>query len=339
LENVLAPMQVPFPELTDLRLSTFYSWDATPPAIPDSFLGGSAPRLRHFSLHGIRFPGLPNLLLTATHLIELRLTIPDSGYISPKAMAALLSALSSLRILSLEYRFRQSGTASGWESQTSPLPKRSILPTLDNFFFKGATEYFEDLVTRIDTPQLDRMHITLFSQIGTPRLAQFINRTSLTAGDKARVEFHHLRATVELPARVGNLHIMICTKPDQQLSSVAQVCNPLHSLSTVEGLCIGDRNSWLVWKDDAVENTLWLQVLLPFPAVKNLYLSKVFAPGIAAALKELVGHRILEVLPSLQNIFVEGLEPSGPLQEMIGQFVASRQLSDHPIAVSDWDRE
>jgi hypothetical protein len=46
--------------------------------------------------------------------------------------------------------------------------------------------------------------------------------------------------------------------------------------------------------------------------VKNLYLSKEFAPGIAAALQELVGARITEVLPSLQNIFVEGLEPLGP---------------------------
>jgi hypothetical protein len=35
---------------------------------------------------------------------------------------------------------------------------------------------------------------------------------------------------------------------------------------------------------------------------------------------------------------VEALEPSGPLQENIGQFVAARQLSDQPVAISDWDR-
>ncbi|KAN0105348.1 hypothetical protein V8E52_011107, partial [Russula decolorans] len=40
--------------------------------------------------------------------------------------------------------------------------------------------------------------------------------------------------------------------------------------------------------------------------------------GIAAALQELVGARITDVLPSLQNIFMEGLESSGPLQESIG---------------------
>ena len=97
-----------------------------------------------------------------------------------------------------------------------------------------------------------------------------------------------------------------------------------------------------VWQNTALEDTvpsLWLQLLLPFTAVKNLYLSKEFAPGIAAALQELVGSRITEVLPSLRNIFVEGLKPSGPLQESIGQFVAARQLSGDSgdsIAISDW---
>jgi len=71
-----------------------------------------------------------------------------------------------------------------------------------------------------------------------------------------------------------------------------------------------------------------------FPAVKNLYLSKEFAPGIAAALQEIVG---TEALPSLRNIFVKGLEPSGPFQENIGQFVAARELSGHSITISVWD--
>jgi len=79
---------------------------------------------------------------------------------------------------------------------------------------------------------------------------------------------------------------------------------------------------------------LWLELLLPFPAVKNLYLSKDLALGIAVALKEIVG---TEVLPSLQNIFVKGLELSGPFHENIRQFVAARELSGHSITISDWD--
>jgi hypothetical protein len=111
----------------------------------------------------------------------------------------------------------------------------------------------------------------------------------------------------------------------------------LHPLSTVEDLYIGCVLPRLVWRNDAIENTLWLQLLIPFTTVKNFYLCVVIAPRIAAALQGLVGGRITEVLPSLQNIFVERLEPSGPFQENIGQFISARQLSGHPIAVSDWD--
>ena len=342
LEKVMAAMQVPFPALTDLWL---YLYDEALSAIPDSFLGGSATSLRIFTLRGIPFPGLPKVLLSATHLDTLWLyNIPHSGYISPEAIVTLLSVLSSLRTLSLKFLSPQS--RPDWQSRSLPSPKRSILPTLSRLDFKGITEYLEELVTRIDTPQLDQMLIIFFNQIDfdCPRLAQFINCTpTLRALDEAHVQLFDSTACVNLRYRTSqsvfdDLTIAIsCREPDWQLSSIEQVCNfSLHPISTVEVLCIDRRYSQLVWKDDGIENTLWLELLLPFTAVKNLYLSKEFAAGIAATLEELVGSRITEVLPRLQNIFVEGLEPSGPFQKSIGRFVAKRQLSDHPIAISDW---
>jgi hypothetical protein len=313
LEEVLAAMQVPFPELTDLELR---SDRKTMPVVPDSFLDGSAPRLRLFTLHGIPFPGLPKLLFSANHLVRLWLyDIPHSGYISPEAMVALLSVLSSLTTFYLKFQSPQS--RPDWETRRPPPPKRS------------------------DTPRLNRMNIYFFNQIDfdTPLLAQFINRTvKLKAHDKARVLFRDDFALVGLLP--GNLQIEIsCREPDWQLSSIEQICNSsLHPLSTAEDLYIDHQYSELVWMDDAIENSLWLQLLLPFTALKNLYLSKEFAPGIAAALQGLVGDRIPEVLPSLQNIFVKGLDPSGSFQGIIGQFVAARQLSNHPIAISDWEK-
>jgi hypothetical protein len=89
------------------------------------------------------------------------------------------------------------------------------------------------------------------------------------------------------------------------------------------------------WKDD-IENGLWLQLLLPFTAVKNLYLSEEIALRIGPALQELAEGRTTGVLPALQNIFLDGLEPSGPVQEGIGKFVAARQVASRPIAVSSW---
>jgi hypothetical protein len=251
-------------------------------------------------------------------------------------MVALLSGLSSLRIFSLQFKSRPD---SGWESQS--LPKRSILPVLTRLDFRGDTEYLEDLVTRIDTPQLHEMHITLVNQIAfdCPQLAQFINRSPiLRAHEKAYVQFDDHTTSVELLAQSRTLKIEIISRePDEQLSFIRQICNSsLGPLSTVEVLYIADRLSLRIWENATIGNTLWLQLLLPFTAVRNLYLSKEYAPGIAAALQELVGGTASGVLPSLQNIFVEGLKPSGLLQENFGQFIAARQLSDHPIAISAW---
>jgi hypothetical protein len=342
-EEVLAAMQVPFPELTNLR---FYSYGETPPVIPDSFLGGSASRLRRLTLDGISFPGLPGLLFSANHLVDLTLSgIPHSGYITPEAIVALLSVLSSLE--SLYLKFRSPESRPDLESRSLPPLKRSILPALHEFRFKGVIEYLEDIVTFIDAPQLKIFYIVFFNQIDfdCPRLIQFINCTpTLRPCDEAHAQYDDYFARVTLPSRprtLESLEILIsCREPDWQLSSIEQVCNSsLHPLSTVEDLYIKHQYSQLVWKDAAIENTLWLELLLPFTAVKNLYLCKELAPGIAAALRELVAGRITEVFPSLQNIFVEGLrvEP-GPMQENIGEFAAGRWDSGHPIAIFVWDR-
>ena len=335
LENVSAAMQAPFPELTVLWLSLH---GETSPVISDSFLGESAPRLRYVTLDGIPYPGLPKALLSANHLVDLVLSnIPHSGYFSPEAMVASLSVISRLESLSLEFRSPQ--PRPDWETRRSPPPKRFILPTLENLIFKGVTEYLEILVTFVDAPRLAHFQITFFNQIDfdIPRLSQFINRTPpLRNRDEAHVQFDDRSAGILF----GTLQIsVLCREPDWQVSSIEQVCSSsLHPASTVEYLYIERRHLPLVWKEDAIEDTLWLQLLFPFIRVKNLYLSKEFAPIIAAALQELVGGGITEVLPGLQNIFIEQLrvEPSGPFLKSLEQFAAMRQLSNHPVTISDW---
>jgi hypothetical protein len=94
LETLSAAMQVPFPELTSLDLWSFGGEEL----LPDSFLGGSAAHLRFLRLYRIPFPGLPKLLLSATHLVTLQLLeIPHSGYIPPEAMFTVLSTLTRLQ--------------------------------------------------------------------------------------------------------------------------------------------------------------------------------------------------------------------------------------------------
>jgi hypothetical protein len=338
----IAAMQEPFPELTLLRLS---SDGETVPVLPDSFLGRSAPRLRHFVLEGIPFPGLPELLLSATHLVTLHLVnIPHSGYISPEAIVTALSTLTSLEALSLEFQSPRSHP--NLASRRTPLMTRTVLPVLRQFFFKGVCEYLDDLVARIDAPRLNYLKITFFNDIifDAPQLIQFISRAPTLKGlDNARVGFEDCVVGVTFTSQTsghGLLQVEIsCRELDWQVSSLCALRLPPHSTSEDFYLYLYQPSfSAPHGQEDNIENTVWLELLRPFTTVKNLHLSKEFAPDIMAALQELVEGRTAEVLPALQNIFLEELLPSGPVQEGIGKFVAARQLSGHSVTVSLWEK-
>ena len=346
LEDVLAAMQVPFPELTDLQLS---SRDGMVSSLPDSFLGGSVPRLQSLSLSRIPFPGLLKLLLSAPHLVHLRLfNIPHSGYFSPEAIVAVLSTLTSLEGLGLV--FESPLSRPDWAHRRLPPPTRSVLPVLTSFSFTGVCEYLEDIMTCISAPQLDRLSITLFNQIvfETLQFIQFISRSPISETfENAAVVFSKNGAMVRLSSQTSGYksgHVtlemsILCIELDWQVSSMEQVCTScLPPLSMLEDLYIYESPSQPVWKDN-IENTLWLELLQPFTSVKNLYLSEEFALRIVPALRELVGAGTTEVLPTLQNIFLEELQSSGTVQEDIQQFVATRQVTGHPIAVFRWDRD
>ena len=340
-------MNKPFPELTDLELNVLY--DKPGPILPDSFLGGTTPRLRSLYLGGFPFLGLPKLLLSATHLVYLLLhNIPPFGYIPPEAMATTLSALTSLASLLLQFRSPRPRPALE-SRRLPPTPlTRSILPSLTRILFKGVSEYLEEMLARVDAPRLDNLDITFFNEIVfiTPQFFHFISRrATLRAPEKGRIAFSDRDVMVKFPSQTSDyrtLSVKIpCTASGWQLSAVEQVCtSSLPPIPTLEDLYILEFPSRRPhWQDD-VESALWLELLRPFVAVKNLYISEEFVPRIAPALEELVGVRTTEVLPALENIFLAGLPPSGPLQERIEKFVAARQLISHPVAVSRlWDPE
>jgi hypothetical protein len=342
-EKISAAMQVSFPKLTVLALTSYEKMTI----VPDSFLGGSAPRLRWLVLEGIPFPGLSKLLLSATHLVTLYLgNIPHSGYISPEEMVTALSTLTSLGSLSLHFTSPRS--CPDQASRHLPQLTRTVLPFLSMLTFNGASEYLEDFVARIDAPRLLRLRMTFFNDLvfDIPQSVQFIRRTpSFETLKKACVFFESAAARVILTSVTSptsvyeNLEVgILCKESDWQVSSLEQVfTSSLLPLPTLEDLYIHEHpHSHPHWQDN-IENTLWLELLQPFTTVKNLYLSKEFAPRVLPVLQELVGERTTKVLPTLQNILLEELEPSGPIQKAIEQFVAARQVTGHPIAVSRWD--
>jgi len=84
----------------------------------------------------------------------------------------------------------------------------------------------------------------------------------------------------------------------------------------------------------------WLELLDPFVSVKSLYIADRLGLLLAPVLEKLTGERVAEVLPALQNLFIQDLWPQEEfVQKTITSFVSARQLYDHPIVVQCWEKE
>jgi len=318
-------LEGPFPKLTSLRLWELF--DQNGPVLPDLFLSGPAPRLRELWLYGVTFPALEKLLMSTHDLVNLTISsIPRSGYISPEAMVTCVSALTRLESLKLQFRFPRSW-AGGANRHPPPLT-RVVLPALALLWFKGDSEYLEDIVSRIDAPALNNTQIQFFNQLlfDTPLLCHFIGRTeTLKTPHLSHITFSSYRVLVNLFERKGTddhkaLELGILCRPSEwQLSSLTEVCSsslPPLLAPTLEHLVMyEDQNSLPQWQDD-MENTQWIELLQPFTSVRNLELSGKLVLG------ELTGERVTEVLPALQTISLPGPQPTGPIQGAIVQFIA-----------------
>ncbi|KAI0288135.1 hypothetical protein BC826DRAFT_710966 [Russula brevipes] len=198
-EEVLAKMQVPFPELTHLVLSGNAYMRVLP--LPDSFLGGSAPRLRTLRLICVPFLELPNLVLSASDLVDLSLTrVPRMGYISPASMVACLSSLNRLKSLELKY-FAFPPNLPPPDQPLRPPLTRVVLPALTSLTFAGTAKYSEGFFARIDTPVLNQLDMDFILEpvFDIPYFKQFIGRAKNLKPSKAATL---LMASSEAPSYI-----------------------------------------------------------------------------------------------------------------------------------------
>ena len=337
LETLVTVLHKPLPVLTSFSL---HSTDQSVPVLPETFLGGSVPRLKSFHLSGIPFPSFPKFNLHFTHIYALYLNdIPNSGYISPKVMATCLTTLPHLEVLSIGFR----SPPSGLLQLSPPQLTRAALPALSSLAFSGASEYFEDFVARIDTPRLSWLRTTFFMDLifDIPRLRNFIDRTEgLKLPNQARIEFSG--QTIEIVFAQFRFSLAIkCERLDWQLSSITQIFSEqLPLLSHVEQLEL-DELSHLgsEWIDDPdMDSSQWLELFRLFVAAQSLHVSERLVSPVARALQDLTAQMATEVLPVLRSLFLEGLQPSGPVHEAIKSFDSTRQLSQQPVLIQRWER-
>ena len=337
LEKLAAVMQEPLPALTGLHLQ---SLDEMGLVVPNTFLGGAAPRLRFFAMEGIAFPALHKLVDHTTHLTKLWLQrIPEAGYIEPEVMAACLTALPKLEELHLGF---QSPPSRPLQVHPPP-PTRTVLRALTYVGFRGDSTYLENLIGRISAPNLDSLNIWFFMDLGLaiPQLYNFITSAErLKLLKRAYMELYPWSTRITLGSSTSLDLGTSCDRLEQRVSWMARLCNELSDIiSHVECLEIkGDADSQ-VELPDGIESVQWLELFRTFIAVQGLYVSKKLGPLVADALQELTQDSATEMLPLLRRLSLGGLRPCGSVEYLIEPFVAARRLSDRPVAVEGWEQD
>jgi hypothetical protein len=341
--SIATAMQEPFPMLTQLYLTS----SPLPPGeyeldLPAGFLGGSAPCLQAIGLTRISYPALPTLLLSTKDLVKLDLSnIPSTSEISPEAMVASLVALPKLETFVmkfLSYNFRP-------DPSRPPPVTRNILPALVFFVFRGASEYLEDLVGRIDGPRLNHISITTWYRPVGFQVAQLSRFIDDSVGPKlvncrhAKVSFsypYHSAVTLNLyhrpddpdpdrPPIITYENINWRANPTSQVFSQfpATLSNVIHLQVT----CHPDTDRY-IFQHQSVD------FLHQFSAVQTLLVTWELVEPIALMLEHLSEVMVTKMLPSLKLIC---FCCEGPVQ--VKRFVAARRHSNRPVTVVNTRKE
>jgi len=331
LERLVTAMQEPLIGLTKLTLESNI-YEMTGIILSQAFFNVSAPNLRSFSASGISFPSLPNFITSARNLVDLHLEyIPTFGYIVPEVIVASLTALPNLKQLSIGFDYDPHHRPI---PGNPPPPSRAVFPALTFFSFDGFNKYLEDLVARIDTPLLNKLHLTFRDPIRHHhQLYQFFARTeSIQLFNRAQVVFYGSSCKIILEGPSFDLEV--CSSEfTTSMPMMWRVRRRFLSLvACVERLDVRSTHSTLAIPGDLTPAQL-LELFRQFSAVQSLYVSANMNRLVVSALNKSTGDMAKKVLPALREVFLERLEPSGSLWEGIQQFVTARQHSDHPVAI------
>ncbi|KAH9971259.1 hypothetical protein BGW80DRAFT_1460769 [Lactifluus volemus] len=332
------------------RIVTARQWEESFPALrsltlgslgpkiflPDTFLNGSTPCLQTLTLSDISFLSLPRILSSTSDLTWLLLLdIPNSGYIPPETMATSLSAQPKLK--SLIIMFKIPAPHDERRNLPVPPPTRIVLPALTSITFFGESEYFEVLAARFDAPLLDDFTIAFSDQpvFDIPQTVRFFSHlaslshslTLLFELPKSGIISFHSNATTPQRHKL----VICCDDPDRQVISVTRICSQIPAHSSVKSLSIECDS-----RIDDINSTQWLQLFHLFPSVQSLQIPVHLEPSIASALERPTEESLAdaEVFPSLHSLSIVGNQSGETVQQPIQSFVAARQHSGHPVAVS-----
>jgi hypothetical protein len=336
LERFLKAMRHPFPALESLVLGCLGKWNHD---LPNTFLQGSAQRLRRLKLAGVTLSSLSQLLSSTTGLIDLDLDIDTMFCPSPAAsLPTYLRCMPSLRCLALaeSYPIPFNGIRS------VPITEKEDIISLSKltcFHFSGYRIHLEGLLARLAAPSLQDVHIRLYDRPPTPpilHLPRFIRDVERPAFS-AEFEFVGPWPPIFVLQSVG--------EPPLRLIALKNILAILRTLSdmtaTVEDLLFTHSSQTISRRPLARQHFPWRTLLGQFRNVKILRLRHKVVLHVAEFFRQRGEKGALNLLPTLERI---ELHPGGHdalfsesvracVLNSFQPFVAARERVGRPVYV------
>ena len=304
LHKIFSSVKGPFPILETLQL--FCSFDSGPCINPSRF---EAPKLRHLQLSNLTIlsPSTQSQLLfkNASYAASRRSIVTFSlGEITttPAALSAGLASMPCLKVLKIGVAFsirtaRTNRMERHLLTGDKPEPASLNFGELEEFEYKGTSDYLEAIAARITAPFLKKLSVEIFNAVYLPNfttfkhLSQRISKIVDLSFQFARVRFKEGFSIAmdhnELSTGRGAFELIFKHRvyyPDLNIGLVANICRVLAPKpSTVQSLLLdgGVRTNW----DPSQDREGWRELLRVFKNIKTLRVTGRFVELLNEALK------------------------------------------------------
>ena len=331
LLKISTQFRAPFPALEYLRLEVEYQEAESPPTLPVGFLGGSVSRLCHIHLIGVASPIFPlPLLSSARDLVSLQLSsVSRSAYFSPETLSIGLSTTTRLKLLCIDFLPFASDVFGETGSEGRLPTARAILPVLTKFYFYGDSAYLADLISRIDSPILERPPKQ--SGLGTLQLSQLSSRPNpvwiVPIHQSILLFEEHIFFVNQFHPYPRQNECVLGITSEVMMGSRAIFPYFIYQFSAIRTsmiLLMISRRPRSPWDDFE-----WVELLCLLVGVTKLQVVGVLVQIIGSVLGRLPEELVCKVLPALQDLHVGKCQTP----ELFQKFANARRSSGFPLTV------
>ena len=295
-----------------------------------------APRLRHLVI-ACSIPIRSPLLATAANLVTLHLKLfHPSTYFEPTVLLQWLSSMPQLKMLLIFFRFTVPNHDVERQFMRMPIRTPITLPNLRTFALSADSAYSEAILSQITASRLEDFQLCCVRQLtfSVPQLLQFMGRIETIRFNRARFNFQSekvyaaVNPAIDMPEDAFSI-IVDCCHLDWQVSSVAQIFNPLGKIfSAVEHLTlVHEVHGRTSEEHNEVDRNEWRKLLTSFSNVKTVRVHHRLVKELSRCLRLDDGENPLEFLPELQELTYSGSD------DAFTSFIDARQNAGRPVTL------